>query len=702
MANNPIMSMVEGGRKMNYEEYKHQINVLSQKTFQSLLKIWAEAGYEETECFTLLGDIFIKYNNMCSSEIQAEQQILDHAKRQVDDKFAYYKSLNEKLCRESPNDHSCMGSNYADKLAELEKRIFEIEKDINQRNDKIVAAKKDVESSAQELGEIIPATFDKYDIKTELSDARLEKINDYKSVLVTIRAKRVSEIIEIVKECQKCMTDLVLASEGNAAIDGNNKNYESINSKIVSFILNTDISSYSYAANTFPFGVHYSTVELLLSYLKALLLEKEKRRVQLTSIGSEIARLWTLLRIPATERDAFSSSFQMNLSLSTLKTGQQELTRLREIRKNSLEQVISTLRYEINLLWTEIGIITDEAKSSEYSDYFVAVEDLSDEAVEQHETYFTELKSKVEELRPLLLKIAKREAIVEERIELEHIMLNPERLTARGPNAREDRKKEELMQGRVKNLEKITKETLAQVATWEEHSGVPFCYGGERYADRVNSQEEYYLDYRNNLRNNRRKKDGKAELPLPPARTSNTATQKKLSATTPIATSSASSTPHHKLASTSTLGLGIQSTGKASASQISHMTPAVCAIIPNNQTQTCTTSGPPSTSQPSQQTPHFTLVTSTDESSGSVDINAALALMQVKASHEKGDKKPAAEQERFEPYNDENNDDNCSIGSDFSEITEFTSATEIKEKYRQSTSTVLKDSTYVRDPTLNI
>jgi hypothetical protein len=68
------------------------------------------------------------------------------------------------------------------------------------------------------------------------------------------------------------------------------------------------------------------------------------------------------------------------------------------------------------------------------------------------------LRTKVELLRPLLAKIAKREAIVEERVELEVLMQNPERLTARGPKAREDRKREEDMQRRVKSLEKVTKE----------------------------------------------------------------------------------------------------------------------------------------------------------------------------------------------------------------------------------------------------
>ena len=59
--------------------------------------------------------------------------------------------------------------------------------------------------------------------------------------------------------------------------------------------------------------------------------------------------------------------------------------------------------------------------------------------VDEHETYYLSVKARVEELRPILQRVTRREGVVMERIELEHIQLNPERLTARGPNAREDR-----------------------------------------------------------------------------------------------------------------------------------------------------------------------------------------------------------------------------------------------------------------------
>lgn len=59
--------------------------------------------------------------------------------------------------------------------------------------------------------------------------------------------------------------------------------------------------------------------------------------------------------------------------------------------------------------------------------------------VDLHEEYYSALRARVEELRPLLQKVSRREAVVQERIDLEHLQQNPERLTARGPNAREER-----------------------------------------------------------------------------------------------------------------------------------------------------------------------------------------------------------------------------------------------------------------------
>jgi len=78
-------------------------------------------------------------------------------------------------------------------------------------------------------------------------------------------------------------------------------------------------------------------------------------------------------------------------------------------------------------------------------------------------------------------------------------------LQARGPNAREERKREEAMAQRVRSLDKVTKELLATAAAWEEAKGAPLVYGGERFIDRVAAQEDHYADVRDALRNSRKK-----------------------------------------------------------------------------------------------------------------------------------------------------------------------------------------------------
>jgi len=158
----------------------------------------------------------------------------------------------------------------------------------------------------------------------------------------------------------------------------------------------------------------------------------------------------------------------------------------------------------------------------EFPQFYCDISLLEDAAVDDHESYHTSLKVKAEEMRPLLQKIVRREGIVQERIELEYIQLNSDRLTERGPNAREKRKKEEGMTVRVRNLEKQTKELLQQVQSWEDAHG-PFYYKGERYTARVADQEDRYTEIKDSLRKSRKtaKDDRKtADASVLPGKTS--------------------------------------------------------------------------------------------------------------------------------------------------------------------------------------
>ena len=80
--------------------------------------------------------------------------------------------------------------------------------------------------------------------------------------------------------------------------------------------------------------------------------------------------------------------------------------------------------------------------------------------MDEHELYFQSLSHRAEELRPLLERISLRESVIEDRLALESLQLNPDRLKSRGANSFAERKREEAMRREVKSLDRITTEVF--------------------------------------------------------------------------------------------------------------------------------------------------------------------------------------------------------------------------------------------------
>ena len=493
----------ESGLRVLPESFKNRLQQLAEETVDSLSNIWAEAGYEEAECQSLLGDLLNKLKLTCSTELAAEQQILEHAKQQVTSKLEEYADYLSQLGRDPPSDDIPSGANYTDKLAELERLLNGISGEVSERQKLLDIEVEAIDKLVSALGEDPPSpqAFDGPEGTPHLSDVRVNLMRSYKSELMRTKQARVEEMFSMAKLCVASISDLVLVEEGFETME-DSSDYNNLNKALVDFM--------SSGEKCLNFPITASDLELIKLRNESLAAEKEKRRSELATSGAEIARLWTLLRIPNNERELFQHSFKMNLSMETLEKGRKELERLHQVRAESLGRVVTSIRADILALWEESGIESEDARRQEFPEYFVAVDDLQDSTVDVHEAYYAGLLAKVEELRPLLSEIVRRETIAQERIELEHLQMNPERLSARGPKAREERKREEGMHTRVRNLEKITKKVLNLISSWEETNG-PFFYAGERYADRVTQQEANYIAIRDQLRNSRKRKDTKGE-----------------------------------------------------------------------------------------------------------------------------------------------------------------------------------------------
>lgn len=503
-------------------------------TLHGLNQVWLEAGYEEEEKQNLLGCFLEKLQQHCTQELEAETKILEHAKQQLKSDYAQYCVYCTQLGRPSPESEAEMGSNLSDMLAELERRTEIITKEVLEREAVLNAAIKDVKDLCTVLGEPMPEAKEYAGPAGthELADIRVKLLHKLRERLAQRKTEVREEQRGLVSSCLKCAVDMSLSSlaamqqialsaEEQQAAGGD---CALTDAALMALVTVEDEATTAPVLTQAKLESQFKTatagdLALLRARLASLDREKQQRKASLASTGVEIARLWTLLRVPVAEREEFQKSFKMNLSRETLDAGEKELARLQDLRRQNFKAVIASIRQDICGLWMECdGIPTPEEGSGvevdvshhaeEFPAYFTPVEDLDDQAMELHETELSRLKAYVEqEYRPLLTKVARREAIVQDRAALAVLQQNPERLTARGPSAREDRKREEVMTVRVRGLDKLTKDLTATITQWEATHGKQFVYNGNRYLDTMVEQEEAHVSARDSQRNARKRKD---------------------------------------------------------------------------------------------------------------------------------------------------------------------------------------------------
>lgn len=365
------ISTGESGMRVLPEMFKHRVLQLAEETVDSLQIIWKEAGYEEIECQGLLGELLHKLKQTCALNLAAEQQILEHAKVEFGSKLDEYDNLCIQLGRLPAAEH-LEERNYADKLAELEKMISEIMVEVSERQKLLNAELSVIKTLVDQLGETFPemSQFSGPEGTPELSDVRVKLLKDYKNELENIKTRRIEKVKEAVNECGTHMKDLVLAEEGIATMS-DYEQYKECDNQINRFL----------SKGEFSFGLTKQDMSVINNRLKSFIDEKDRRREELAKTGAEIARLWTLLRIPTVEREQFQSSFKMNLSMETLAKGHDELKRLKEIRTKSLGRVVTSIRSDILTLWEEAGIESEDQRRREFPMYYEEIEQLEDSSV---------------------------------------------------------------------------------------------------------------------------------------------------------------------------------------------------------------------------------------------------------------------------------------------------------------------------------
>lgn len=131
----------------------------------------------------------------------------------------------------------------------------------------------------------------------------------------------------------------------------------------------------------------------------------------------------------------------------------------------------------------------------------------NDELLTEHENYISVLEQRLDQMRPIIETIQKRESIIVERMQYEEFLKDPTRLQQRGAVLTQQLMKEERMSRRIKkDLPKYTDHLTRKLRDWSDNHDEPFLYKGEDYVDVMKRQGIQWLEYRDKQAEMKRQK----------------------------------------------------------------------------------------------------------------------------------------------------------------------------------------------------
>lgn len=353
------------------------------------------------------------------------------------------------------------------------------------------------------------------DISSDLTKERREEFQRHVEEMQDLMEKKVKVVNAVIKDCVTLFKELRLyhekddVEERERASTSNSLNEEfqltSFDRKVIqtyqTIICSNGTDSPStvdptmYKESSTCIGISDATVSTLKTRMKSLLEEKRHRKLTLHKMGTQIGHLWEKLKIPESVQRDFTESVK-GLGMDTIQKGKNELDRLNLLKQEMIGKLISESRQEINALFDELN--TGHEARLKFTPGLIADESLfTDELLEQHEEFVSSLKQKLEQMRPILNLIGRREEVLKERMEYEELQKDPERLQQRGAALTKQLMKEEKMSRRIKkDLPKYTQVLHKKCIEWEQTHSSQFMYKDKSYLELMEEQEEQWKEYK--------------------------------------------------------------------------------------------------------------------------------------------------------------------------------------------------------------
>lgn len=464
------------------------LNTLATSTAKELEQVWDEVGYSPEERASQLSDLLMKFRDLCEAKIAEEKGVAETFRQTIieskEEIQRLSKSLKVTVDPQLLAEHSDL--TLTDELDGLDSVLEELRAQAKIAQDELKECRDFLIDTYDALGLELEQTW--RDIESDLTSARRQAFHDKRSEMKEELASRTAAVIQLVRDCQHLMHILHIDGENGSEIDRRIAG-SLVRSKDDSFIMASRLRSETCV------GISSIALEELTQRMSELHGEKRRRQNYLHEVGAEISMLWEKLNISEEEQIAFTKSVQ-GLSLATLKKGEDELKRLNEIKSHMLGKLIANVRSEIRELWELTN--ADQAYCESFEPMKVQSEDLfNDELLEKHEIYKRALEDRLEEMKPILRLIERREAIVKERMEYEDLQKDPDRLKQRGAALTRQLMEEEKMAKRIKrDLPRLTEILDGKISEWKEKHGEHFKYAGRYYLDIMEEQEREWNEYK--------------------------------------------------------------------------------------------------------------------------------------------------------------------------------------------------------------
>lgn len=463
------------------------LTTLASSTASQLEEVWDEVGYNPEERAAQLSDLLVKFRDLCDAKIAEERGVAETFRQTIADAKEELKTTSKalktlvdpKLLRETS------GFPLTDQLDTLESALEGVRSVAKSAREDLNSCRDTLVEAHEALGLKMDPSW--RDVESDLTAERREefhrKVDEMKDEIAT----RSGAVIQLLQDCQQLMRDLRIDTERSGNELDRQIAGSLVRSKDGSFILASKFKSETCT------GIGATVLDTLSTRLAELSDEKRERKAKLQAMGSDIAVLWEKLRVSEDDQKAFTESVQ-GLGLDTLQKGQAELTRLEELKSRMMVDLVQESKNSIAALWEETNTPTEQRAA--FGPYHEKGQP-TDELLDQLDDYVGVLQVRLEQMRPILRIIERREEILKERMEIEQLQKNPDRLKQRGAALTKALMREEKMAKRIKfELPKLTVTLDSKLREWKKEHGEDFQYRGEVYLDVMKTQEADWKAYK--------------------------------------------------------------------------------------------------------------------------------------------------------------------------------------------------------------